>query len=256
MIDERAVVDPSANVHGDAYVGPYAVIGADVEIRAGCRIGAHAVVKGPTRIGADNRVFPFASLGEDPQDKKYGGERTELVIGERNTIREYCTINRGTVQDQGVTRVGNDNWIMAYAHIAHDCVVGDHTIFANNASIAGHVHVGDYVLLGGFTAVHQYCRLGASALCSMFSYVTKDVPAYVTVSGRPAKPRGINAEGLKRRGVPAAAIRNIRDAYRVVYRQGSSLDDAIAELGARVEAQPELDPFVSSLTHGPRGLVR
>ncbi|WP_428101754.1 acyl-ACP--UDP-N-acetylglucosamine O-acyltransferase [Candidatus Rariloculus sp.] len=256
MIDERAVVDPSANVHDDAYVGPYAVIGADVEIRAGCRIGAHAVIKGPTRIGADNRIFPFASLGEDPQDKKYGGERTELVIGERNTIREYCTINRGTVQDQGWTRVGNDNWIMAYAHIAHDCVVGDHTIFANNASIAGHVHVGDYVVLGGFTAVHQYCRLGASALCSMFSYVTKDIPAYVIVSGRPIKPRGINAEGLKRRGFSAAAIRNIRDAYRVVYRQGSSLDDAIAELGARVEAQPELEPLVSSLSHGSRGLVR
>ena len=256
MIDRRAVVDPSAIVHDDAYVGPYAVIGADVEIGPGCRIDAHAVIRGPTRMGADNHVFSFASVGDDPQDKKFGGERTELVIGARNTIREYCTINRGTVQDQGVTRVGNDNWIMAYSHIAHDCVVGDHTIFANNASIAGHVHVGDHVLLGGFTAVHQHCVLGQSSLCSMFSYVTKDIPAFVTVSGRPIRPRGINTEGLKRRGLSSAAIRNIRDAYRVVYRQGSNLEEAVAELEARVESQPELEPFVSSLTHGSRGIVR
>lgn len=256
MIDRRAVVDPSANVHEEAYVGPYAVIGADVEIGRGCRIDTHAVIRGPTRMGADNHVFSFASVGDDPQDKKYGGERTELVIGERNTIREYCTINRGTVQDQGVTRVGNDNWIMAYSHIAHDCVVGDHAIFANNASIAGHVHVGDYALIGGFTAVHQHCMLGQSALCSMFSYVTKDIPAFVTVSGRPVRPRGINAEGLKRRGFPPAAIRNIRDAYRVVYRQGSSLEEAVAELEERVESQPEIESFVNSLTHGSRGLVR
>lgn len=256
MIDRRAVVDPSAKVHEDARIGPYAVIGADVEIGPDCRIDAHAVIRGPTRIGAGNHIFSFASVGDDPQDKKYGGERTELVIGERNTIREYCTINRGTVQDRGVTRVGNDNWIMAYSHIAHDCVVGDHAIFANNASIAGHVHVGDYVLLGGFTAVHQHCRIGESALCSMFSYVTKDIPAYVTVSGRPVRPRGINVEGLKRRGFTADAIRNIRDAFRVVYRQGASLDDALAELLARVASQPELEPFASSLTHGSRGVAR
>ena len=256
MIDERAVVAPEARVHDGAYIGPYAVIGADVEIAGGCRVESHVVIKGPTTIGADNHIFQFSSIGDDPQDKKYQGERTELIIGERNTIREYCTINRGTVQDQGVTRIGSDNWIMAYAHIAHDCVVGNHTIFANNASIAGHVHLEDYAILGGFTAVHQYCRLGESSLCSMFSYVTKDIPAYVVVSGRPALPRGINTEGLKRRGYSAAAIRAIRQGYRTVYRQGLNLEDAIETLRAQVDAQPELDLFVSSLAHGSRGLIR
>jgi UDP-N-acetylglucosamine acyltransferase len=256
LIDPRAVVDSTAKIDSSVYVGPYAVIGADVEIARGSRIEPHAVIKGPTVIGADNHIFQFASIGDDPQDKKYAGERTKLVIGERNTIREYCTLNRGTVQDEGVTTIGSDNWIMAYCHIAHDCVVGDKTIFANNASIAGHVRVGDYAILGGFTAVHQFCRIGAHTLSSMFSYVTKDVPAYVTVSGRPAEPRGINAEGLKRRGFTAEQVRNIREAYRVVYRLSLKLEEAIAELAPLVEAQPEIKPFLDSLRDGSRGLAR
>jgi UDP-N-acetylglucosamine acyltransferase len=256
LIDPRAVVAPSARIDESVTIGPYAIIGDDVEIGPGTRVEAHAVIKGPTAIGADNHVFQFASIGDDPQDKKYAGERTRLTIGDRNTIREYCTINRGTVQDQGVTTVGNDNWIMAYVHIAHDCVVGNHTIFANNASIAGHVNVGDYVVLGGFTAVHQFCRLGAHSMMSMFSYVTKDIPAFVTVSGRPAEPRGINTEGLKRRSFSPTQVRNIREAYRTVYRQSLKLDEAITELELRLPAQPELGPFLDSLRDGSRGLAR
>ena len=256
MIDSRAVVDPAAKIDASAYIGPYSIIGPDVEIGRGTRIEPHVVIKGPTVIGTDNHVFQFASIGDDPQDKKYKGEPTKLVIGDRNTIREYVTLNRGTVQDAGVTTIGSDNWIMAYCHVAHDCVVGNNTIFANNASIAGHVRVGDYAILGGFTAVHQFCRIGAHSLCSMFSYVTKDVPAYVTIQGRPAEPRGINAEGLKRRGFTADQIRNIREAYRIVYRQELKLDEAIAELTPLVVEQPELKPFLDSLRDGSRGLAR
>lgn len=256
MIHERAVISSKARLDSGVHVGPYAVIDADVEIAKGSRIEAHVVIKGPCLIGEDNHIFQFASIGDVPQDKKYAGESTRLVIGARNTIREYCTINRGTVQDQGCTRVGNDNWIMAYAHIAHDCVVGNDTIFANNASIAGHVHVGDYAVLGGFTAVHQFCRLGTSSLCSMFTYVTKDVPAYVTVSGRPAEPRGVNTEGLKRRRFSTAQIRSVREAYRLVYRQSLSLEEAERQLGAAAESQPVLEAFVQSLRAGSRGLIR
>jgi UDP-N-acetylglucosamine acyltransferase len=235
VIDPRAVVAPSARVDDGADIGPYAVIGDDVQVGRGSRIEAHVVVKGPTIIGEQNHIFQFASIGDDPQDKKYGGERTKLVIGDRNTIREYCTINRGTVQDQGVTRIGDDNWIMAYSHIAHDCVVGSNTIFANNATIAGHVSVGDWAVLG---------------------YLTKDVPAYLVVSGRPAEPRGINAEGLKRRGFSAEQIRNIRDAYRIVYRQGLKLEEAIGAIEERAESQPELQPFLDSLRENSRSVVR
>ena len=256
MIDPRAVVDASAKIDSSVYIGAYAIIGADVEIGRGTRIEPHTVIKGPTVIGADNHIFQFASIGDDPQDKKYKGERTKLVIGDRNTIREFCTLNRGTTQDAGVTTIGSDNWIMAYCHVAHDCVVGDNTIFAYNASIAGHVRVGDYAILGGFTAVHQFCLIGAHSLTSMFSYLTKDVPAYVTVSGRPAEPRGINAEGLKRRGFTPEQIRNIREAYRVVYRQELKLDEAIATLTQLVDEQPEIKPFLDSLRDGSRGLAR
>jgi len=256
LIDSRAVVDPAARIDADVYVGPYAVIGPNVEIGRGSRIEPHAVIKGPTVIGVDNHIFQFASIGDDPQDKKYKGEPTRLVIGDRNTIRECCTINRGTVQDQGVTTVGNDNWIMAYAHMAHDCMVGNNTIFANNASIAGHVHVGDYAILGGFTAVHQFCHIGPHAMASMFSYITMDIPAFVTASGRPAEPRGINAEGLKRRNFTAPQVRNIREAYRTVYRLSLKLEEALAELDKRLPEQPELKPFVDSLRSGTRGLAR
>ena len=256
MIDPRAVVDSSAKIDSSVSIGAYAIIGADVEIGRGTRIEPHAVIKGPTIIGADNHIFQFASIGDDPQDKKYAGERTKLVIGDRNTIREFVTLNRGTVQDAGVTTIGSDNWIMAYCHVAHDCVVGNNTIFANNASIAGHVRVGDYAILGGFTAVHQFCRIGAHSMASMFSYLTKDVPAYVMISGRPAEPRGINAEGLKRRNFTADQIRNIREAYRVVFRQDLKLDEAIAELTPLVAEQPEIKLFVDSLRDGSRGLAR
>jgi UDP-N-acetylglucosamine acyltransferase len=256
VIHPTAIVASSARLDSTVSIGPYAVIGEDVEIGAGTQIAAHVAVKGPTRIGRDNRIHQFASIGDDPQDKKYAGERTELEIGDRNTIREYCTINRGTAQDKGVTRVGNDNWIMAYVHIAHDCDVGDGTIFANNASIAGHVSVGDWAILGGFTAAHQFCRIGAHAMTSMFTYVTKDVPPYVTASGRPAMPRGINAEGLKRRGFNAEQIRNIREAYRILYRRGLKLEEALASLDERAQTQPELTVLVSSLRASSRGVVR
>jgi UDP-N-acetylglucosamine acyltransferase len=256
LIDSRAVVASSARVHDDAQIGAYTIIGDEVEIGRGTRIGPHVVIKGPTIIGADNRIFQFASIGDEPQDKKYKGEPTRLVIGDRNTIREGCTINRGTAQDRGVTTVGNDNWIMAYVHIAHDCDVGNNTILANCATLAGHVSVGDYVILGGFTGVHQFCRIGAHALTSAHSYVTKDVPAYVTASGRPAEPRGINAEGLKRRGFTPEQMRNIREAYRTVFRQALKLEEAIASIEDLVDDQPELRPFLDSLKAGTRGLAR
>jgi UDP-N-acetylglucosamine acyltransferase len=256
VIDERAVVAADAHIDESVYIGPYTIIGSGVQIGARSRIEPHVVIKGPTTIGVDNHIFQFASIGDDPQDKKYRGENTRLEIGDRNTIREYCTINRGTIQDEGVTRVGDDNWLMAYVHVAHDCVVGSHTIFANNASIAGHVHVGDYAILGGFTAVHQFCRLGTSSLCSMFSYVTKDVPAYVIVSGRPGEPRGINTEGLKRRDFSAAEIRSIREAYRAVYRRGLNLEEVVELLEQRASTEPVLTVFVESLRAGSRGLIR
>jgi UDP-N-acetylglucosamine acyltransferase len=256
VIHERAVVSSDARVHEGATVGAYAIIGPEVEIGAGTRIEAHVVVKGPAVIGEDNHVFQFASIGDDPQDKKYAGETTKLTIGDRNTIRECCTINRGTIQDRGVTSIGDDNWIMAYAHIAHDCVVGNNTIFANNASIAGHVHVGDWAILGGFTTSHQFCRIGPHVLTSMFTYITKDIPAFVVVSGRPAEPRGINAEGLRRRDFSTDQIRNIREAYRLLYRQGLKLEEAMQLLTERAGAQEELLPFLESLNASSRGLVR
>jgi UDP-N-acetylglucosamine acyltransferase len=256
MIDERAVVARGARIDDSASIGAFTVVGPDVEIGPRTRIEPHVVIKGPTVIGADNHIFQFASIGDDPQDKKYKGETTRLVIGDRNTIREYCTINRGTVQDQGVTSIGDDNWIMAYCHIAHDCVVANNTIFANNASIAGHVQVGDWAVLGGFTAVHQFCRIGTHALTSMFSYVTMDVAAYLIVSGRPVEARGINTEGLKRRGFTPDQLRNLKAAYRTVFREGLKLDEAIAALEPLVGEQPELVAFIESLRSSSRGLTR
>ena len=256
MIHERAIVSDRARLHEEVSIGPYSIVGPDVEIGPGTRVESHVVLKGPCVIGRDNHIFQFASIGDDPQDKKYAGEPTRLVIGDRNTIREYCTINRGTVQDAGVTRVGNDNWIMAYVHIAHDCVIGDQTIFANNSTLAGHVHIGDWAILGGFTAVHQYCHIGAHTLTGIFTSVTKDIPAYVLASGRPAVPRGINAEGLKRRGFSSNQISNLRDAYRALYRQGLKLGEAVEILEERARTQEEVAALLDSVRSSSRGLIR
>lgn len=256
MIHERAIVSSRARVHEEVSIGPYSIVGPDVEIGPGTRVESHVVLKGPCVIGRDNHIFQFASIGDDPQDKKYAGEPTRLVIGDRNTIREYCTINRGTVQDAGVTRVGNDNWIMAYVHIAHDCVIGDQTIFANNSTLAGHVHIGDWAILGGFTAVHQYCHIGAHTLTGIFTSVTKDIPAYVLASGRPAIPRGINAEGLKRRGFSSNQITNLREAYRALYRQGLKLGEAVEILEQSARTQEEIVVLLDSVRSSSRGLIR
>ena len=256
MIHERAIVSDRARLHEGVSIGPYSIVGPDVEIGPGTRVESHVVLKGPCVIGRDNHIFQFASIGDDPQDKKYAGEPTRLVIGDRNTIREYCTINRGTVQDAGVTRVGNDNWIMAYVHIAHDCVIGDQTIFANNSTLAGHVHIGDWAILGGFTAVHQYCHIGAHTLTGIYTSVTKDIPAYVLAAGRPAVPRGINAEGLKRRGFSSNQISNLRDAYRVLYRQGLKLGEAVEILEERARTQEEVAALLDSVRSSSRGLIR
>ena len=231
-IHPTATVDPLARIARDVVIGPYCVIGPGVEIDRGCWLGAHVVICGATRIGRDNRIFPFACLGEAPQDKKYRGESTRLEIGNGNSIREYVTINRGTVQDQGVTRIGDDNWIMAYVHIAHDCQVGSHTVLANNATLAGHVHVGDHATLGGATLVHQHCHVGTHAFAAYGARINKDVPPFIMVGEGRARPRGLNVEGLKRRGFSAARIRTLKEAYRILYRSGLRLEEALRRLEA------------------------
>lgn len=257
MIDARAVVDPSARLAADVVVGPFSIIGSDVEIDAGTWIGPHVVIQGPTRIGRDNRIYQFSSLGEIPQDKKYGGEPTRLEIGDRNTIREFVTINRGTVQDAGLTRLGDDNWIMAYVHIAHDCVIGDRTIFANGASLAGHVHIDDDVVLGGFALVYQFTRLGIHSFCGFACGVHRDVPPYVTVAGYRAEPYGINAEGLRRRGFPDEEIQAIRRAYKVIYRSNMRLDEATEKVREMATEWPRLEVLAEFLTAPSRnGIVR
>ena len=256
MIDSRAVIDPKAELASDVEVGPFAVIGPDVVIGEGSWIGPHVVINGPTRIGRENKIFQFASVGEIPQDKKYGGEPTLLEIGDRNVIREFCTINRGTVQGGGATRIGSDNWIMAYVHIAHDCQIGNHTIFANNASLAGHVTIGDYVILGGFSQVHQFCTLGAHCFTAFGSGIAKDVPPYVMVSGHPAAPHGLNAEGLRRRGFSKDTLTRLRRAYKTLYRANLTLKEAVTQLKEQVPECPELDLMVNFLERSMRGIVR
>ena len=256
MIHPMALVADSAIIADDVQIGPFSVIGENVEIASGTRIESHVVVSGPTKIGKDNRIYQFASIGDDPQDKKYADEPTRLEIGDRNTIREYCTISRGTVQDEGITTLGDDNWIMAYAHIAHDCRVGNNTILANGTTLAGHVHVGDWAIFAGYSGAHQFCHIGAHAFLGMYAGSGRDVPAYTMIAGQPPTPRGINSEGLKRRGFTTDQIRNIKDAYKVVYRQGLKLAEAIDELNGRVEEQPELKIFVDSLHASDRGLLR
>ncbi len=257
MIDPSAKIHPGAILAADVVIGPWTSIGANVEIGAGSRVGSHTVVEGPTRIGRNNRVFSFCSLGEDPQDKKFAGDgESRLEIGDGNTIREYCSINRGTPQGGGVTRLGNDNWLMAYCHIAHDCQVGNHTVFANNATLAGHVEIQDYVILGGFTGVHQFCRMGESSFSAIAAAIVRDVPPYVIVDGKSAAPRSINREGLKRRGFSVEAIAALKRAYRTLYRQGNSLEAALALLETERDAFPEVARLLDFVRSSVRGIVR
>jgi UDP-N-acetylglucosamine acyltransferase len=255
-VHPTAVIAPGARIAADVEIGPYSVVGADVEVGEGSWIGAHVVLDGHLRIGRRNKIFHFASLGAAPQDKKYAGEDTRVEIGDDNTIREYVTINRGTVQDVGVTRLGNDNWLMAYVHLAHDCQVGSHTIFANCTQLAGHVTIEDWVILGGFSAVHQYVRIGAHAFTGMGSAMSQDVPPYVTAAGNLARPFGLNTNGLKRRGFSEEAMAALKRAYRTLYRAGLSLEAAKHELEGQAAASPEVRVFLDFITRSKRGFIR
>jgi UDP-N-acetylglucosamine acyltransferase len=253
----HALIDPKAELDSDVSVGPYSVIGPNVQIAAGTWIGPHVVIKGPTQIGRDNKIYQFTSLGEDPQDKKYRGElETRLVIGERNEIREFCTMNRGTVQGGGMTRIGDDNWIMAYCHIAHDCYVGSQTIFANGASLAGHVRIADYVVLGGFTLVYQFCTMGMHSFSGASTLVLKDVPPFVTVWGNRAEAYGINKEGLRRRDFSSDTIRALYQAYKIIYKQNYTIEQAIENLQELSNNYPEVAQMVAFLQQSKRGIVR
>ncbi len=254
MIDPRAVVSPRAELAADVSVGPFSIIGPDVIIGPRTVVGPHAVINGPTTIGADNHIFQFASIGDAPQDKKYRGEPTRLEIGDRNVFRESTTINRGTMHDRGVTRIGSDNLFMAYSHVAHDCLVGDNAVFANCAALGGHVEIGDWVILGGLTAVHQFTKIGAHAFLAGGAIVTRDVPPYVMVAGNPAAPHAVNSEGLKRRGFTPEQVRNIRQAYRIVYRSELRLVEALERLDAR--EQPEVRTFATFIRNSGRSIVR
>lgn len=256
MIHPTAIIDLQATLAADVSVGPYSVIGPNVEIEAGSQIASHVVIEGPTRIGKNNRIFQFASIGAEPQDKKYGGEATLLEIGDNNLIRESVTINRGTAQGGAITKIGNNNWIMAYVHIAHDCIIGNDNIFANNASLAGHVIVDDYVILGGFTLVSQFNYIGAHAFSAMGSVISRNVPPYVLVSGHMAEPVGVNVEGLKRRGFSDSQIRNIRQAYKLVYRSGMRLEDASHKLDLIEQESGELNCFTEFLDNQKGGIIR
>ena len=256
MIHPTAIVDPSAKVVSNVTIGAYSVIGANVEIEEGTWIGPHVVINGPTRIGKENKIYQFASIGEMPQDKKYGGEATWLEIGDRNVIREYCTFNRGTVQDLGYTRIGNDNWIMAYVHIAHDCVVGNDTVIANNSNLAGHVEIEDYAILGGFTLVHQHCRIGSYSFTGYNSGISMDVPPYVMASGYRAEPHGLNLEGMRRRNISADVIQTLKRAYKVLYRSNLTLEAALSELAPLAEKTPEVASMVAFIRQSKRGIIR
>lgn len=255
-IHATAIIDPRARLGAGVSVGACTVIDGEVEIGDGTSVGHHCVITGHTRIGSDNRLFHFVSLGEASQDKKYAGEPTRLEIGDRNTIREYCSFNRGTVQDRGVTTIGSDNWLMAYVHIAHDCVVGDHTTIANCTQLAGHVEVGDWATLGGFTGVHQFVKIGAHVMCGVSSVVLMDLPPYVTAGGNPLSAAGINAEGLKRRGFSAQQITHIKDAYKILYRAGLTFAEAKVRIAAQANAHPELTLLADFLARSTRGIVR
>jgi len=256
MIHPSAIVHRSARLAPDVEVGPYSVIGEHVEVGAGSFIGSHVVLDGHTRIGRKNTIWHFVSIGAPPQDKKYQGEPTGVEIGDRNTFREFCTINRGTVQDAGVTRIGNDNWIMAYVHFAHDCQIGNNTIFANLSQIAGHVSVGDWAILGGNTQAHQFVQVGAHSFTGMGTYLAQDLPPYVTAAGNMAKPFGINKEGLKRRGFSPETIAGLKRAYKTLYRKGLTLEHAVGELKAQAAACPEVQPMLDFIARSKRGIIR
>ncbi len=260
VIHPTAIVDAKAELDDSVEVGAYSIIGPDVKIGARTKIGPHVVIGGQTTIGCDNTFFQFSSIGGAPQDKKYAGEPTRLEIGDRNLIREFCTFNLGTAQDQGVTRIGSDNWLLAYVHIAHDCVVGNNTIFSNNASLAGHVHVGDWVILSGFAAVHQFCKIGQHAFVGMNTSLTQDVPPFVLLSGNPASPHGVNIEGLKRRGFTREQIGDIRNAYKLIYKSGLTLEEAKSALAKEESGSPESAAHLRSMREfldgTTRGIVR
>lgn len=259
-IHPSAIVDPAAELAGSVSVGPYAVIGPNVRIGAGTSIGAHTVVEGHTTIGRDNRIFQFCSIGAAPQDKKYAGEPTRLEIGDGNTFREFCTVNTGTVQDEGVTRVGDDNWVMAYVHVAHDCRVGSHTILANAVQLAGHVHVGDWAILGGLTGVHQFTRIGAHAMAGFSTRLAQDLPPFMMAAGNPAQAQGFNQEGLRRRGWSAERLGVVKQIHRALYRKGLTLDAARAEIealrGQVPAADVDVDMMLGFLADASRGIVR
>jgi len=256
MIDARAVVDSAAEIDEGVHIGPFSVIGPGVSVGAGTRIGPHVVIRGETRIGRDNEIFQFASIGEDPQDKKYAGEATRLEIGDRNRIREFVTIHRGTVQDGGVTRIGDDNLFMAYTHVAHDCQIGSHVIMANAASLGGHVRLDDWAILGGFAIVHQFCRIGAHSFAAMGSVISKGVPPYVMVAGHPARARGLNLEGLRRRDFDSEQIARIKQAYRLVYSADLLVKEAVSRIEAEWGDYPEIQRFVQFLRASERSFIR
>jgi UDP-N-acetylglucosamine acyltransferase len=255
-IHPTALVAPDTVLGEGVEIGAYAVIGPGIEIGSNTRIAAHAVIQGPARIGADNQIFPFASVGSAPQDKKYRGEPTRIEIGDRNVIRECVTLNRGTTKEEGLTRIGNDNLFMAYAHVAHDCRIGNQCVLANSATLGGHVHLDDWVIMGGLSAIHQFCKVGAHAFIANNAAVTRDVPPYVMAVGQPAAAHSVNAEGLKRRGFTPEQIRNIRNAFRLMYRSGLKLADAASQLNALAETQPELKAIVEFLPRSTRSIVR
>lgn len=256
MIDSRAIIDPDARLAEDVKVGPWSIIGPGVEIGAGTEIASHVVIRSNTRIGAGNRIYQFASVGEDPADKKFAGEDTWLEIGDHNIIREGCTLHRGTGSGGGYTRIGSHNLMMAYVHVAHDCIVGDHTVFANNAGISGHVEVGDWAILGGFAGVNQFLKVGAHAMVGGMTHVGHDVPAYVIVSGQPAAVRTVNTVGLERRGFDADTLKLIRQAFKTVYRKGLTLQQALDELAPLAAEQEAVARFVDSIKASTRGILR
>jgi len=255
-VHSTAQIDPSAQLDASVVVGAYSVIGAGVEIGAGTQIGPHVVIQGPTRIGRNNRITQFASIGGDPQDKKYHGEQSQLVIGDDNLVREFVTINRGTADGGGATRIGNGNWIMAYVHIAHDCIVGDNTVFSNNATLAGHVEIGDYTILSGFSGVHQFCRIGAHAFIGMNCMVNGDVPPFVMMAADYGRPRGINSEGLKRRGFSAERIAAIKRAYRTLYVSKQPFEESRAALAESAREEPDVRTMLEFIERGQRALAR